>query len=512
MTVHVIVVDRPGDFRLADPRHIVVTARDYITRPQSLKSSNVRVINLSRDFSYLGTGYYVSLLAEAREEKVIPSVKTILDLSRKAIYKPQLSGLDQTLEKCLKRLPSPMDTLPKSFKLSIFFGKSDDARFQELADEAFDLFRCPLLEMEIKLSGGWHVASIEALSIKDIAPEQESLFQNALDAYTRSRWRLPKAPDVAPYDIAILHNPQEKLPPSSQRTLQKFVRIGKTMGVDIELIERKDFSRLAEFDALFIRETTALDDHTYRFAKQAESEGLVVIDDPNSILKCTNKVYLAELLKANRIPTPKTLILDTSALATVEQELRYPLVLKIPDGSFSRGVFKVNDRAELEQTAARLFEDSDIILAQEFMYTQFDWRVGLLNGEPIFACQYFMSKEHWQIVKHRTGGSFSEGDSRTLAVSEAPPEVVRIATKAARLIGNGLYGVDLKQNDKGIFVIEINDNPNLDMGVEDAVLKDDLYKLIIREFIRRIELQTKPRAVPGTEAAVGAAEPLGSVA
>ena len=61
----------------------------------------------------------------------------------------------------------------------------------------------------------------------------------------------------------------------------------------------------AEFDALFIRETTLVNHHTYRFARRAASEGLVVIDDPESILKCTNKVFLAELLSRHKMPMPQ---------------------------------------------------------------------------------------------------------------------------------------------------------------------------------------------------------------
>src|SRR3546814_11590026 len=109
------------------------------------------------------------------------------------------------------------------------------------------------------------------------------------------------------------------------------------MGVEVELVEKKDYSELAEYDALFIRETTALDHHTFRFAKKAESEGMAVIDDPTSILRCTNKVYLSELLKANKIPTPKTVVLDNRGIEAIEQEIPYPIILKIPDGSFSRG-------------------------------------------------------------------------------------------------------------------------------------------------------------------------------
>ena len=62
---------------------------------------------------------------------------------------------------------------------------------------------------------------------------------------------------------------------------------------------------------MWIRENTNIDHHTFRFAKRAEQEGLPVIDDPNSIIRCTNKVYLAELLHGNGVPTPKTVIISS---------------------------------------------------------------------------------------------------------------------------------------------------------------------------------------------------------
>src|SRR5690606_11588599 len=117
----------------------------------------------------------------------------------------------------------------------------------------------------------------------------------------------------------------EALPPSNLRALEKFQRVGETMGLAVELIQKKDFSRLAEYDALFIRETTNIDHHTYRFARKAQEEGMPVIDDPLSILRCTNKVYLAELLQEHRLPTPKTVVLDRRRLRHVEKELNYPM-------------------------------------------------------------------------------------------------------------------------------------------------------------------------------------------
>ena len=106
---------------------------------------------------------------------------------------------------------------------------------------------------------------------------------------------------------------------------------------------------------MLIRETTAITNHTYR-SRRAEREGLAVIDDP-TLDRCTNKVYLAELLAANGVPMPRTVVLDRRHLKAVGAKLAFPLVLKVPDGSFSRGVFKVNDEAELQRRASELLED-----------------------------------------------------------------------------------------------------------------------------------------------------------
>jgi glutathione synthase/RimK-type ligase-like ATP-grasp enzyme len=330
----------------------------------------------------------------------------------------------------------------------------------------------------------WRIATIKALHLHSLSADQEEMFLGALSSYLSRRWRQPRARNNYRYDLAILHNPKEAMPPSNPKALQQFIKIGRECGVNVELIEKKDYGRLAEFDALFIRETTGIDHYTYQFAKKAESEGMVVIDDPDSILKCTNKVYLDELLRTHRIRTPKTVIVRRDNLERVDNEIPYPIVLKIPDGSFSRGVFKVNDRAELLDSAGKLFKSSDLVLAQEFLYTEFDWRVGILNKTPLFVCQYFMSKEHWQIYNHEPGQE--RGSARAIPkpfrVEDAPEVVVKTALKAAGLIGNGFYGVDLKQTAKGVVVIEINDNPNIDHGIEDAVLKEKLYRTIDRGF------------------------------
>ena len=126
------------------------------------------------------------------------------------------------------------------------------------------------------------------------------------------------------------------------------------------------------------------------------------------------------------------------------------------------------------------------MLAQEYLPTGFDWRIGVLDRRPLFVCKYYMAPGHWQVIKHEQQ-RMCEGKTEALSVGEVPDEVVTIAVQAANLIGDGFYGVDLKQVGNQYYVIEINDNPNVDAGNEDAVLNDALYREVMGVFRKRIE-------------------------
>ena len=129
---------------------------------------------------------------------------------------------------------------------------------------------------------------------------------------------------------------------------------------------------------------------------------------------------------------------------------------------------------------------SALVLAQEYLYTEYDWRIGVLNGRPLYACRYFMARNHWQIYAHGEG-RVDSGGFETLPTYEVPRAVLDAALRAARMIGDGLYGIDIKQQGARAYVIEVNDNPSLDHGVEDAFLGEELYMQIAGEFARRLE-------------------------
>ncbi len=481
----VIVVEKASDWGSYYPSENVVTAVDYLKQPLRDDEERVQVINLCRSYKYLGTGYYVSLLAEARGHRVIPSVRTINDLRRRSLYGLDVEDLNQKLARFL---PDARDTT--DFGLLLYFGETHYAPLQDLARQIFETFPCPILRIEFERERVWRIAAIKPSGLHTLDDPQEDAFADALDKFSKKLWRKPRARKKYRYDIAMLVDPNEAMPPSNRRALKSFVEAGKDLGIEVEPIGKNDYARLAEYDGLFIRETTSIENHTYRFANKAEKEGMVVIDDPASILRCTNKIYLHDLLRSRKLPTPKTEILyrdDARRLAELPELLGFPIVLKIPDGSFSRGIVKVEDAEQLRRGAEELFQHTALVIAQEFMFTDFDWRIGVLNKEPLYACQYFMSRGHWQIYNHGARGAAKSGGFKTLPVRDAPADVVKLAQKATALIGDGLYGVDLKQVGGRTVIIEVNDNPSIDAGVEDEYLGEDLYRRIMEEFVRRLE-------------------------
>ena len=253
-----IIVERKEDWTSYYPSEDVVTAQEYLELPiDDDTGKRVQVINLCRHYKYLRHGYYCSLLAEARGHKVIPSVRTISELARKSLYSLVLEDLDRTLDKALAAHPYGSTD---GFTLTLYFGRTDIEPLQDLARQLFEAFPCPLLLVEFKRNRTWHIEGIKPGAIHKLREDQEDLFANALDSFSRQIWRKPRSRKPFRYDLAILHDPGEAFPPSDAKALKNFVRVGRSLGIDVELIGRKDYARLAEFDALLIRVDTETED------------------------------------------------------------------------------------------------------------------------------------------------------------------------------------------------------------------------------------------------------------
>ena len=137
-----IVVNDPREWPFEIPDVQVVDARSYLTKTEYSEMRSAKVINLCRSYRYQTTGYYVSLLAEARGHKPQPSVSTIQDIKSQAMMRLVSGELDELMQKSLSRIQSD------KFTLSIYFGRNLAKRYDRLALQLFNMFQSPLLRAQ----------------------------------------------------------------------------------------------------------------------------------------------------------------------------------------------------------------------------------------------------------------------------------------------------------------------------------------------------------------------------
>jgi glutathione synthase/RimK-type ligase-like ATP-grasp enzyme/gamma-glutamyl:cysteine ligase YbdK (ATP-grasp superfamily) len=523
-----VVVTERGD---ADglPDALVTTAQGYIAG-EAAADPNLLVINLCRTLGYGSDGYYVSLLADARGQQVLPRLETSAGLAEpysrfRALQEAGIATLDASEMAVRWRRAGiswnddddgpdegfgPLPLIRENGHcrpahedevedIITCLGTTPDARFHAIAAGVFRVWPAPLLRIRVvREESQWKVAGV-----MPAAPDtlDESQHRQLADAVTDDMPALRRSSaverDTVRGSIAVLLDPGDPFTASSPETIDRLERVAAAMNVHVARIDASELRRLPEYDALFIRSLTGVTLPSFQFALRAEALDMPVIDDSQSIIRCGNKVFLEELLRREGVPLPKTRIVTQHSPWSLLQELGLPFVIKSPDGSFSAGVHKIATRADYEVRSCELLAHSPLLIAQEWLPTDFDWRITVLDGQLLFAARYYMARDHWQI-RTEEGGVERYGKVEAVSRDDAPAAIVDVALRAARLIGRGMYGVDLKETAEGPVVIEVNDNPNLDADYEDVVDGDVIYEDIIRFFLRRIEEEAEAPRRPSS--------------
>ena len=261
---------------------------------------------------------------------------------------------------------------------------------------------------------------------------------------------------------------------SSSSQLMALVKCRDTaesMGHTVEFIFPVDIKKIPRLDALFIRADTDPMNTTYVAARMAEMYGVPVIDDPTTIRICADKINMYMHLQNKNVSMPKTRFLRKKELDELQarklfEELGSPLVLKEPSTSFSVRVETVSEVEELLKVARRFFKREDGIVVKEYIESGFDWRVGVINGQLLYACRYIIPSETFKI-QASVNGHIVYCDVESVPAYQVPPEVIDLGKQAAAAIGKGLYGVDIKESNGKLYVIEVNDNPSLEGGEDE---------------------------------------------
>src|SRR5437764_5101292 len=231
MTGWVILVDQPKDLPNADTPHKVITTSEYLARPRLFDMGRPKLVNLARSYAYQSKGYYASLLAEARSHRVVPTVDTMLELREPKLYEHALPELEDELNRCARRADFQPDG---ELKLLVCFGIARDPRFESFGRLLFDWFRCPALEVIVEPGDWLSIERIRPRNITRLANGEGAFLRESLHQHTKREWRDPKARTIAKYDLAVLYDPNEKMPPSSPTTIKHLVRLAEKLSVDIE--------------------------------------------------------------------------------------------------------------------------------------------------------------------------------------------------------------------------------------------------------------------------------------
>ena len=529
-----IVVVSAGAPTPALPGLSTVSAEDFLAGRIPVEPGQP-VVNLCRAPRYLSEAWYVSLLAEARGGRPIPE-PALLEQTRdrasrdRALREEGIEVLDAREVAARLRagavpaegwplvIDDPDDPKPRPprpaecLRVTMLCGRPARAEaprgapsLTRLGARLFAAWGLPLMEVSlVRDAGRWRVFDLRRQELGDLDAAALRVLAEALAALPRG-----KAAPATP-SLAVLWDGADPASASSAETIARLGRVAARRGLRVEIIGPRDLDRLGEHDALFVRTLTGVDQPAWRFATRAEALGMPVIDHPAAIVRCSNKVYLHELLGRARLAMPRTVVfgaaLDFDALVA---RLGSPVIVKVPDGSFSMGVHKVSSAAGFAELVPGLLARTPLLVAQEYLPTTFDWRVGVLDGEPLYAARYHMVPGHWQIRALR-GAAVRFGRVEGVALDAAPPDVLALATAAVRLIGDGLFGVDLKETERGPVIVEVNDNPNLDLGYEDAADGDAVYERIVDWFKARLEPgAAAPEPPPTPQPLAALRQPIG---
>ncbi|MGF3522346.1 MAG: ATP-grasp domain-containing protein, partial [Candidatus Bathyarchaeia archaeon] len=154
--------------------------------------------------------------------------------------------------------------------------------------------------------------------------------------------------------------------PREGAALQNFKCAAEKSGNEFHFLFRENIEDIPKYNSVFIRATTDPLFTAYVVSKTAWELGLKVVDDPESITVCANKIHQYALFEKFNVPRIPTVFLNREELhhreiSRIFRELGKPVVIKAPYTSFSRYVEKAACETSFREVAKRFFKKSDVL-------------------------------------------------------------------------------------------------------------------------------------------------------
>lgn len=215
-----------------------------------------------------------------------------------------------------------------------------------------------------------------------------------------------------------------------------------------------------------------------------EKAGLKLFNSHAAVQACDDKMQTQLLLSGSGTPMPATLSAplcytqnaepDKKFLDRAEDFLGYPVIVKTCYGSRGEGVFKADNRAQLEQLAKKLLHTPHIY--QRFIKESAgkDIRVIVIGGKVKAAMQ--------RIAKSGFRSNLELGG--TGVKYDCPADMKELCEKTASLLGLDYCGIDVLTGKKN-YICEVNSNAFF-TGIE-RVTGVNVAKLYTRHILKQLK-------------------------
>lgn len=274
---------------------------------------------------------------------------------------------------------------------------------------------------------------------------------------------------------------------------KRFKKEAKRMGIELQMVSPEEFDIIVTKEGrrsilhngisvelpecLIPRMGSGTTYFALAVIRHLERLGVFVLNSSQGIENAKDKLATMQILAANNIPIPKTLLAKFPLnIGGVEKEFSYPLLIKTVSGTHGKGILLCEKREQLGDLAdlIEVSKDPKInVVIQEFVSSSKgkDIRIIVIGGKAIGAMLRVAGNGMFK-------ANFSRGGKVERFKLKSPEEW--LAIESAKLMELEIAGVDVLFDGESYKVCEVNSAPGFE-GFEKATdlnVPEEVYRYI----------------------------------
>ena len=244
------------------------------------------------------------------------------------------------------------------------------------------------------------------------------------------------------------------------------------------------------FDAVIPRIGSSVTAMGTNVIRQFEMKNVFTATRSESILKARNKWRCYQILAANNIPIPKSILPNFIELneSLIKSNFNTPLVVKLLESTHGLGVILSETYTNAISTIEAFYRLKEKAMLQEFVKESkgVDIRVLIVDGQVVASMRRQAVNGEFRSNLHR---------GATASVVHLSEEEIFLARKASELMDLDIAGVDILRSNAGPLILEVNSSPGLE-GIETVTGIDvagDIIRFVERGVRKRKKLARKAK-------------------